>query len=165
MVGDLPLGCRPLGRRQKWLPSCGSRRQALSREGKHPPHGPPLGSLEPCPLGIPLSLLPWVHTPQRVIHASGGRNRRLSPHIAHSAIPTKTPYTDCLQHLINLGSEPPFNHGCFPSPTLTTASLTKGCIGGCVQSCSWCTICPLPLLLLLSVSTWIALPSHRPCHF
>lgn len=87
-----------------------------------------------------------------------------SPHRTFSHSYQK-PSSDCLQHLINLGSEPPFSHGCFPPPTLTKASLTKGCIGGCVQSCSWYTICPLPLLLLLSVSTWIALPSHRPCHF
>lgn len=137
LVGDLPLGCRPLGRRQKWLPSCGSRRQALSREGKHPPHGPPLGSLEPCPRGIRLSLLPWVHPPQRAVHSAGGRSRRLSPCLAHSAIPTKMPSSHCPQHLMNLGSEPPFitavSH---PRPSPRPLQQRGASDGGCVQSCS-----------------------------
>lgn len=75
----------------------------------------------------------------------------------HSAIPTETPCSDHLQHLINTGSEPPFITAVSHPQPLPRPLQQRGCIVGCVQSGSWYTISPFPLLLLLSVSPWIGL--------
>lgn len=121
---------------------------------------------EPCPLGIPLPLLSWLqYIPREQYIPLVAETGAHLPTLLHSAIPTEMPYSDCLQHLVNLGSEPPFITAIFHPRPPPRPLQQRGCIVGCVQSCYWCTICPLPLLFLLSVSTWIALPSHRPCHF
>lgn len=58
LVGDLPLVADLLEEVRNGSLLLGAGVRLLSGEGQHPPHGPPLGSLEPFPLGIPLSLLP-----------------------------------------------------------------------------------------------------------
>lgn len=60
-----------------------------------------LGSLEPCPLAIPLLLLPWLHT-----YLLWWQKQMLPT--LYSAIFARMPCSDHLWHLVNPGSEPLF---------------------------------------------------------
>lgn len=124
----------------------GGRRQDLHREGQYFPScatsGVPLSSLEPYLLGFPLPLLPWLHSPQRAVLSSGGRNRcPFSPRCCIQPFLPKCLALTTFSFSLTQGQS--LFHHCYLPPPPGRGLSIKGLYHGlCSEQCLVC--CPSP---------------------